>query len=365
MYRNRFGNHVLVGIAAITAACGSRGGVTAASQRAEAYVVPVPAARPPVAPPPALPARLAAPLRAACIVSGSELTRPTPLRVALAHPFATATAVSAARAHLDGDAATVEIVASPLRIVARVAAKDVPLVAARPFVVAGVLVPGGATPLRLVEARADAVVVEMDVPAELDGAPRTARAAVACADLGLDAADLDFHALLGATKHEAQLPTAVKIPLSLDRASAPVVSLLFGADEDRTVDVLEPGKDRTRVAWRSAEDVVVTGWVATKELSPVDTSWAFGTAVVEATTHVASPALAEHAVVCAHEVPLVADRSGARMTIGTIEASARIAPLADEDGLVSIVVEAPGITLDPRARLYVRRADIGDCQPVP
>jgi hypothetical protein len=297
------------------------------------------------------------PVASSCVVSGSEVSRAVRLRLPSGRTFARVTAAAAARAHLGSGDATVEIVASPVRLVGRT--RDVPLVAARAFPVAGILVPGGATPLRLVDARADAVVVEMDVPPIVRGTPAVARAAVSCADLRLDAAEIDFHALLGPTRLEAQLPLTTKIPLAAERDGAPVAELVVTDDDGRVVDVLEQDTKKTRIAWRGAADSVVVGWVASRMLEPVEPAHLGAIGVAETMPRVDSP-VEGRALVCPRDVPLVVEVAGERATVGSIEPGTRLVPLAGADGFVSVALDTPGVIFT--SRVLVRTPDVAECQ---
>ncbi len=191
---------------------------------------------------------------------------------------------------------------------------------------------------------------------------------LACADVSLDPQQYDARPIATAGK-PGWLKRGVVIAVAVEPTAAPSAKLkldamgaLLGAADD-DVEVLETRGKQTRILMERG-DAFVLGWVATLSVRRRPQANSGGVAgMLGMLGGMPEPAPAPPAsVVCAADLPLVAERDGVRATVGGVHAGQRLTPGAASGDLTRVdLVGAQWLTLIQGTTLSVRTAELARC----
>jgi hypothetical protein len=236
---------------------------------------------------------------------------------------------------------------------------SIPLRAAKPIVLGGLVVPTELTELAIVDATTDGVTVEPALGAEI-ALTTPLRARMPCASLALAAAGLDAASVLPAKPlRHAGLHAGKTVALSVEPGGAAAAKLTPVADVD--VQVLEARGAATRIAYQSR--AWVFGWVSTSDLGAAPAEEPGGRRKGEEGVmgKPAVPPSPLRSVACATDVPLVAEVAGVRATIGRVRATALVQLLGSDAGFAQVRVPSGPIVAASGARWLIAEKDLEGC----
>lgn len=311
------------------------------------------------------------PARVDCTFTGPwNATQPRELRLGASGPaYVTVFRATQAALELGGAEAFAELRVDGFRLWGHVG-PGVRLHPARPFLVAGYLLPGMHAELQPLEARAGTVTFALAAPKFVTptAPPRDRRA---CADVGLAIAELDPMAALGslARRDGFEIAANTAVPLATTPGGAPVAELRF--DEGAHVVVVEERGDLARIVVDEYYDTdagsSVVGWVPRVRLAPTGPFGHPGgrsSGVGPPTTSGLSRA--RRHVQCTRTVPLVIEQGDARHLAGAIEPGTKFGVVdAPGDTMVAITFDRIALALAPATRALVRRDALATCTDVP
>ncbi|MEO8700567.1 MAG: hypothetical protein ABI867_11015 [Kofleriaceae bacterium] len=298
------------------------------------------------------------PAGAACTLRGAwEYDQPDALRFRDGGPvYATVHDPKTVQLELAGTTAFVDIEAGSVRLWGYVDRAAVRLHAARAFVFADYLIPGHEAVLRVIDAKASGLTVELAPPAYVKGPGRGVRS---CGDLALVPGDFDPRALIREAGSGATL-AAGAIPLAIRPTASPIAELQL--TEETPVEVLarEAGFSRVLIDPYAdpAADLYVVGWVPDASV----TAGASGHGISDARGggrggRRGRPRGIRH-VRCSHQVPLVVDLAGERHLVGAIKPGSVISVLDDRG---AVALDRIGIELADAARAFANRDALQGC----
>ena len=309
------------------------------------------------------------PPRAAPVCTyASELWRGEPVALRAgpdAEPFGDVAAARSAKAHVLATGGWLEVDTGQAKLRGYFDVSAPFLHPARPLLVDGVLVAGGAARLSVEGARGDKLLVRVAPPvdAELLG---TATVAAACDALSLDPARFALDALLPEDRPLARASLAAGRDVLLSREpggpAALRVHLAGPGGEEVAVLARRPGL--ARIVWRRAEGAIF-GWVAARELTPPPPAGGVLTLaeVDDGVAREPPPKTARRRATRA--APLVIERAGARVTVGSVTEGAVLgAVLPVGPGPTRIDAAPLGLSLRLGARAYLPGGALGDA-PAP
>jgi hypothetical protein len=242
--------------------------------------------------------------------------------------------------------------------------------AARPFVIAGYVVPGPTAVLRWAGTNARALSIELMLPSYVQ-ARVAARADRACRDLSLGAPAgaglFDPRDALGdPIENSLMLADEQTIQLSTSPGGPPIAELRFGKHETPLVDVIARRDQHAQIVVHTptmdpADDSLIFGWVPSAVLRPhshgFGGSWGTGT---ERSAGNRRRRDSRH-VTCKHEVPLVAELAGEQHLVGAVARGVVIEIVDGAGALLEIDLPGAQVELADGARLLAKRTALADC----
>jgi hypothetical protein len=315
-----------------------------------------------------IPEALLPPVRIACKFSGSPSgARPLPLRFDVsAEPFATtykpATAVtvlapvgSAAQGNF------IEFEAGAALVRGYVQSADMLLYATAPSLFGGVLSPLGTAPLKSVSAEADSLTVTVPTEvAQVEFASGFAPEARPCSFFSLSPVAFDP---LKATGQSAQRHTNLRPgrhELRAEQTGPVVATIVVGREGDfGMADVLAVSGSKRRIAHRLSNSLLV-GWVDTATTHDVEGASGvdrLDPARAPRETGVASWKTAK----CAEDLPLVAEVSGVKKTVGIVRAGKNFQLGPEQKGFRGVAFPQTDFMATDRAFLWIPAAKTASC----
>jgi hypothetical protein len=272
--------------------------------------------------------------------------------------------------------ATVELDALGVRLRGILEADEVRLFPALPFVVGGVLVPGGDMPLRWTSTAAGSVTYELRGRHPLSFVGQASGLTRSCDEVNaertfFEPSDAPAIKAMRASR-PARLRRGVRIPLAEEAGGAPRAMIELGKGDPDGVSIAAVRGGSSRILWwaggadESEGSLLVFGWVPSSSLRPGSDSGS----VSGGKSGGVSGSL--HWVGCPEDLPLWAEIGGERLLIGRALKGTRVqgaAGGATEGDLTAVEIVGPAhhalpkpvVRAAPGARLLMRPSDVERC----
>ncbi len=220
-------------------------------------------------------------------------------------------------------------------------AASIPVFPAKPFVMAGFLVPEGSTQLTLTAASEDEVRLKLTLPEEVVVPKRSVEEARPCGDVSVDPSSFDSKTpVFGARPGSHPLMSGGLAELSL-RPDGPRVATLRIPPDGDLVHSFDEKDGRTLIGWQTSM-VMVFGWVRSARLK--ETNMGIGGKIGLGTASLGALRIATVASVrCQHDLPLIAESDGEARTVGRILAGTTVRIARWGEPRSRVALDAAGI----------------------